>query len=150
MNLKKRNRREFLGTSAVLACSAMLPSVVTAGETMQSPSKDLPYIEGYQPWVNSAWIRKGQLEKTSGLIDAVLDTTTDFSWLSKGDRILIKLALNSGNEYPATTDPWALAQVVRILKSKGAGEILVGDQLQASPDHYFRAQGVDNHRTGFR
>ncbi len=128
MILKKLNRREFLGTSAALACTAMLPSVVTAGEAMPSPSKSLPYLKEYRPGVNSAWIRKGRLEKSSGLIDAVLDATTDFSWLSKGDRILIKLALNSGNEYPATTDPWALAQVVRILKNKGAGEVLVGDQ----------------------
>ncbi|MBW2296976.1 MAG: DUF362 domain-containing protein [Deltaproteobacteria bacterium] len=128
MILKKLNRREFLGTSAALACTAMLPSVVTAGEAMPSSSKSLPYLKEYRPGVNSAWIRKGRLEKSSGLIDAVLDATTDFSWLSKGDRILIKLALNSGNEYPATTDPWALAQVVRILKNKGAGEVLVGDQ----------------------
>jgi uncharacterized protein (DUF362 family) len=128
MNLKKLNRREFLGTSAALACTAMLPSVVTAGEATESPSKDLPFLKEYQPGISSAWIKKGQLEKSSDMIDAVLDATTNFSWLSKGDRILIKLALNSGNEYPATTDPWALAQVVRILKSKGAGEILVGDQ----------------------
>lgn len=128
MKLKKINRREFLGTSAALACTAMLPSVVTAGEASKSPSRGLPLLKGYQPRISSAWIKKGQLEKSTGLIDAVLDATTDFSWLSKGDRILIKLALNSGNEYPATTDPWALAQVVRILKDKGAGEVLVGDQ----------------------
>jgi len=62
------------------------------------------------------------------MIDAVLDATTDFSWLSKGDRVLIKLALNSGNPFPATSDPWVLEQIVRLLKDKGAGEVLVGDQ----------------------
>lgn len=128
MKLSKISRREFLGTSAALACTAMLPSVVTAGEAMQRPSKDPPYIDGYQPGVSSAWIRKGSLVQSRNLIDAVLDATTDFSWLSKGDTVLIKLALNSGNAYPATSDPWVLEQVVRILKDKGAGQVLVGDQ----------------------
>ncbi len=129
MNLKKKiTRRKFLGTSAGLACTAMLPSMVTAGEELKSPSKDLQVLKGYQPGVNSAWVRKGQLYKSSGLIKNILESTTDFSWLSKGDKILIKLALNSGNEFPATSDPWVLTQVVRILKSKGSGEILVGDQ----------------------
>ena len=122
--MKKINRREFLGTSAALACTAMLPSMVTAGDAVQS----LPYVKGYRPGVNSAWIKKGQLEQSTGMIDVVLDATTDFSWLSKGDRVLIKLALNSGNPFPATSDPWVLEQVVRILKDKGAGEVLVGDQ----------------------
>jgi len=114
MTMKKINRREFLGTSAALTCSAMLPSMVTAGDAVPSPSKSLPYLKEYRPGVNSAWIRKGRLERSSGLIDAVLDATTDFSWLSKGDTVLIKIALNSGNAYPATSDPWVLKQVVKI------------------------------------
>jgi len=53
---------------------------------------------------------------------------TIFSWLSKGDRVLIKIALNSGKHYPATTDPWSVHCLVKLLKEKGAGNILVGDQ----------------------
>jgi len=124
----KINRRKFLGTSAALACTAILPTIVTAAEEQQSPSLDLPVLKGYQPGVNSAWITKGQLEKSSGMINDMLESTTDFSWLSKGDKIFIKLALNSGNEFPATSDPWLLKQIVTILKNKGAGEVLVGDQ----------------------
>jgi uncharacterized protein (DUF362 family) len=78
--------------------------------------------------VNSAWIQKGQLGESSVMIHDMLESTTDFSWLSKGDTVFIKLALNSGNEFPATSDPWLLKQVVTILKNKGAGEVLVGDQ----------------------
>lgn len=99
----------------------MLPSLVAAGDSLECPSKSLPYLKEYRLGVNSAWIRNGSLEKSSGLIDAVLDVTTDFSWLSKGDRVLIKLVLNSGNAFPATSDPWVLERVVRILKDKGAG-----------------------------
>ncbi|MBW1814255.1 MAG: DUF362 domain-containing protein, partial [Deltaproteobacteria bacterium] len=129
MNLNKKiNRRKFLGTSAALACTAMLPPVVTAGEEQESPSKDLQVLKEYHPLVNSVWINKGQHLKSSDLVSDMLDSTTDFSWLSKGDKVLIKLALNSGNEFPATSDPWLLKQVVTILKNKGAGEVLVGDQ----------------------
>jgi uncharacterized protein (DUF362 family) len=133
---KKINRRKFLGTSAGLACAAMLPSVVTAKEAVESPSKNLNILKGYQPGVNSAWIRKGQLAKSAGLINDMLESTTDFSWLEKGDKILIKLAINSGNEFPATSDPWLLKQVVGILKGKGAGEVLVGDQSGIMDVHW--------------
>ena len=34
--------------------------------------------------------------------------------------MLIKLALNSGNPYPATTDPWSVKCMVTLLKEKGA------------------------------
>jgi uncharacterized protein (DUF362 family) len=129
MNLNKKiTRRKFLGTSAALACTAMMPSAVSSEEERKSPSMDLPVLKGYQPGVSSAWIRKGQLEKSSGMINEMLELTTDFSWLSKGDKVFIKLALNSGNEFPATSDPWLLQQVVTILTNKGAGEVLVGDQ----------------------
>ena len=72
---KKINRRKFLGTSAVLACSAMLPSVVTAGEEQRSPSKDLRVLKEYHPVVNSAWIRKGQQIKSFGLVNDILEST---------------------------------------------------------------------------
>jgi len=57
-----------------------------------------------------------------------VEATTDCSWLSKGDRVFIKIALNSGKSYPATTDPWSVHCMVNLLKEKGAGKILVGDQ----------------------
>lgn len=53
---------------------------------------------------------------------------TDFSWLSKGDTVLIKPAVNSGNVYPATTDPWAIAEMVTLLRERGACRVIVGDQ----------------------
>lgn len=52
---------------------------------------------------------------------------TDFSWLSKGDSVLIKIALNSGNPYPATTDPVGIKTIVELLKEKGAGRVVVSD-----------------------
>ena len=124
---RKINRRKFLGASAGLACTAVLPSAAAANEASESSIHKLPVLQSYKPAVSSAWIPKGQHEASAHLVQKMLESTTDFSWLSRGDKILIKLALNSGNEFPATSDPWMLKEVVRILKDKGAGEILVGD-----------------------
>jgi uncharacterized protein (DUF362 family) len=55
------------------------------------------------------------------------EAATDFSWLSRGDAVFIKPVLNSGNPYPATTSPAAIAAMIELLKEKGAGRILVGD-----------------------
>jgi uncharacterized protein (DUF362 family) len=55
------------------------------------------------------------------------EAATDFSWLSKGDTVFIKPVNNSGNPYPATTSPAAIAAMVEILKEKGARRVVVGD-----------------------
>ena len=60
-------------------------------------------------------------------VRAAAEAATDFSWLSKGDAVFIKPALNSGNPYPATTSPVALEGMVELLKEKGAGRVIVGD-----------------------
>jgi uncharacterized protein (DUF362 family) len=66
---------------------------------------------------------------------------SDFSWLSRGDSVFIKPALNSGRPYPATTSPIALAAMVTLLKEKGAGRVIVGDMsgiehVMLSPDGF--------------
>lgn len=48
-------------------------------------------------------------------------------WLQPGDTVLIKPVLNSGKPYPATTSPLAVASMIRLLKQKGAGRVVVGD-----------------------
>jgi len=65
---------------------------------------------------------------------------TDFSWLSRGDRVLIKVVCNSGGGYPFTTDPVALRSVIRLLQDQGAGKVIVADMsgvqaVRFSPDH---------------
>jgi uncharacterized protein (DUF362 family) len=70
------------------------------------------------------------------------EAATDFSWLSRGDAVLIKPALNSGNPYPATTRPAAVAAIVELLKEKGAGRVIVGDMsgipfLKMTPKRLF-------------
>jgi len=134
---QKLNRRTFLGVSAGMASAAVLPKVGQAStQTVESPSASLPVVSGYAPTVSSAWIPKGKHEQSLDLVKQVLDGATDYTWLKKGDRILVKLAMNSGNEFPATTDPWLLKSLITILQEKGAGEILVGDQSGVADVHW--------------
>lgn len=61
---------------------------------------------------------------------AIRDATfavDNLDWLQPGDSVLIKPVLNSGKPYPSTTSPLALASMIRLLKEKGAGRIIVGD-----------------------
>ncbi|HNR51348.1 MAG TPA: DUF362 domain-containing protein, partial [Deltaproteobacteria bacterium] len=60
-------------------------------------------------------------------IRACAEAATDFSWLSRGDAVFIKPVVNSGNPYPATTSPIAVAAMIELLREKGAGRVVVGD-----------------------
>jgi len=63
----------------------------------------------------------------ASVVRAVAEAATDFSWLSKGDAVFLKPVLNSGNPYPATTSPTALAAMVAMLRERGASRVIVGD-----------------------
>jgi uncharacterized protein (DUF362 family) len=117
--MDKSSRREFIVGTAGLAGAALLPRTASAAQ-------DISVLPGYAPKVTGYWVGKGDHEKSLALARKMIDATTDFSWLSRGDRVLVKLALNSGNPYPRTTDPWLLDAVIRILNEKGA-RVVVGD-----------------------
>lgn len=55
-------------------------------------------------------------------------TEMDFSWLSVGDSVFIKVACNSGNQHPAVTSPQAIRGMVAELLQRGAGRVIVGDK----------------------
>jgi len=59
--------------------------------------------------------------------DVLLKSTNDLEWLSSGDIVLLKPALNSGNPYPSTTHPLSIHVVSKILTQNGA-KVVVGDQ----------------------
>jgi len=63
-----------------------------------------------------------------GLCDRIVPDVSDMRWLSRGDSVFVKIACNSPNPHPAVTDPQAVAEVVRFLKSRGARRVYVGDQ----------------------
>jgi len=75
-----------------------------------------------------AGVSKGASEQeVKSAVRAAAEAATDFSWLSKGDSVFIKPALNSGYPYPATTSPIAIGAMVELLKEKGARRVIVGD-----------------------
>jgi len=75
-----------------------------------------------------AGVKKGSSKELIGeAVRASVEAATDFSWLSKGDSVFIKPALNSGYHYPATTSPLGIAAMVKVLKDKGAGRVVLGD-----------------------
>jgi uncharacterized protein (DUF362 family) len=90
--------------------------------------------------VTLAGVRRGSgpAEVGAALRRAVLGTT-DLSWLSRGDSVLVKPVCNSGNVYPATTDPLALYEMITLLREHGAGRVIVADMsgvqfVRFSPD----------------
>ena len=58
----------------------------------------------------------------------VAEAATDFSWLSRGDTVLIKPASNSPKRYPATTSPISIRAMVALLRERGAGHVIVADK----------------------
>ena len=91
------------------------------------PGARLP-APGKPARVALAGLERGASPKTvKSAVRAAAESATNFSWLSKGDAVFIKPALNSGSPYPATTSPEAIGAVVEILKEKGARRVIVGD-----------------------
>lgn len=126
----KITRRKFLGYSAAVAATAPFYSCSESKPTgsISMEKSRLKPKKGYKPKVTSAWIKSSEYKNKEKLLREVIEDATDFSWLKKGDSVLLKLALNSGNQFPATTDPWLLSVVIRLLKEKGAGRIIAGDK----------------------
>jgi uncharacterized protein (DUF362 family) len=131
MNL---NRRDFIRYSAVASGIAAglcpLSSLSARIEPDPGPCVKPPlypqsagiskvFIEGIPRNSGNASIR-------TALIDAA-DSATDFSWLSRGDSVLIKPVNNSGEKYPATTHPESIAFMVGLLRDRGAGRVIVSD-----------------------
>lgn len=113
--------------AAGAAAMALYPAAGRAGGS-EIPFKARQLTPGSQAKVFLAGVSRGAPEQ--GIKRAVRDAAeaaTDFSWLTKGDAVFIKPVNNSGNPYPATTSPTAIAAMVEILKEKGAGRVLVGD-----------------------
>ena len=88
-----------------------------------------PVIYGSSELVTVATLAKGSSEDQVVLaVRRVAEAATDFSWLSQGDVVFIKVASNSPNRYPATTSPLAVRAMVGLLRDKGAGQVIVGDK----------------------
>jgi uncharacterized protein (DUF362 family) len=61
------------------------------------------------------------------IIEVFLKACDNLSWLSRGDKVLLKPALNSPYPYPATTHPQSILTVAEVLDDKGA-KVIIADQ----------------------
>ena len=115
------NRREYIKLIVTVSAAAALPSgLVRAGEK--------PLGLGPEAKVSMAGVSRAANEaELATAIRQAAEAATDFSWLSRGDSILIKPVVNSGNAYPATTNPAGMKALIGLLKEKGAKRIIVSD-----------------------
>lgn len=60
-------------------------------------------------------------------VEEIVKKTGDFDFIKPGQTVLVKPNLNSGNPFPATTNPAVVAKVVELVYKKGAGKVIVGD-----------------------
>ncbi len=131
-------RRDFLKGIA-LSALAVGSSTDSFGVSQTSPGgKPLPANQPAR--VSLAGVsHSASLEAFKAAVREAALAATDFSWLSKGDSLFIKPALNSGLPYPSTTSPIAIATMVELLRERGASRVIVGDMcgiehVKLSPD----------------
>ncbi len=117
------SRRQFGKLTAAGACAALLP----AGARSEEAPAPTYAMRASSP-VSVAGVARGAApEDTVRAVRAAAQAATDFAWLSPGDTVVIKPACNSGNVYPATTDPLAVRAMIGLLKERGAGRVIVAD-----------------------
>ena len=113
------------GAKGVLAASASR-STSDGYQSETSQGKSV-LVSDHKTPVFLAGANRGVSEQVQSAIRDAAEAATDFSWLSRGDPVFIKPALNSGNPYPDTTSPIAIAAMIELLREKGAGRVIVGD-----------------------
>ena len=111
----------------LIAATSIAAALPSRGAAEEVPLFDIPG-PGPDIDVSLAGVKRGsEKEALAEAIRVAAESATDFSWLSKGDSVFIKPVLNSGNPYPATTDPAAIEVVTALLKEKGAGRVVIGE-----------------------
>jgi uncharacterized protein (DUF362 family) len=124
-------RRQFHGLAVVGLVGLAAPAGRVAARSSEDPpvpETALRYASGNTRLVAVAAVPRGApAEATERAVRAAAEAATDFAWLSRGDTVLVKPACNSGNAYPATTDPIALSAMVRLLLDRGARRVVVAD-----------------------
>jgi len=123
-------RRQFTKLAAGGLAAFSLADCHAPGAIASRPPADatLTYAGATSATVGLAGVARGSAaEATEYALRAAALAVSDFSWLSRGDSVLIKPVCNSGNPYPATTDPVALRAMIGLLRERGAGRVLVAD-----------------------
>lgn len=78
-------------------------------------------------YVNGIKANASSQELSDKIKKVFLKASHNLSWLSRGDKVFLKPALNSPYPYPATTHPQSLLAVAELLEDRRA-KVIVGDQ----------------------
>jgi uncharacterized protein (DUF362 family) len=132
-------RRTFGRLAAVGATAMALPTRAGAATETGVPGELRLAPGGGVPVALAGVARNSADEATERAVRDAARIATDFSWLGRGDTVLVKVSCNSGNVFPATTDPIALRTMVSLLREHGAGRVIVADMsgvqaVRFSPD----------------
>jgi uncharacterized protein (DUF362 family) len=121
-------RRRFGQLAVAGVGSLALPRRARAVPSAEEAAVGLAYATAPSTPVALAGVPLGAgRDATVRAVRAAALAATDFSWLSRGDTVLVKPVCNSGNPFPATTDPHALHAMVQLLLERGAGRVIVAD-----------------------
>ncbi len=119
------DRRLFLKGAGASALGLFWPSGKGRAEQM----RPLPeFADRTDRAVTAAAARGAADDEVTEALKRAAEAATDFSWLARGDTVLIKVVSNSANKYPSTTSPLAVRAMVKLLKERGAKRVLVGDK----------------------
>ncbi len=120
-----QDRRTFLKTLGLLFMGTLTPRSSRGFGVLRpkppfSDVSELVTLKGLPPGAGE--------KEVIAAVRNVAEGATDFSWLSRGDAVLIKTAVNSPRRYPATTSPLSIRAMVGLLKERGAGKVVVTDK----------------------
>src|SRR5436190_1925330 len=132
------SRRAVLRGLGASAASLVFPLRAWAVAASDPPA----VCAGYRPRVAAGWVPAGEPGAFERALRSVVDASTDFAWLAPGDRVLVKVASNSGSRFPATSSPAALFALARLLYTRGAG-------AAAEADHIVYLPRVSHHTLAF-
>jgi uncharacterized protein (DUF362 family) len=90
-------------------------------ETVDSPSAPGPHSVAVTAYEDPAL--------RAAAIAAAVEMAGGMPWMKPGDSVLIKVAHNSPNPYPAVASPVACAELVRMCLDAGAGKVFVADLM---------------------
>ncbi len=138
MKEKRLKRRKFLGLSGLVAGGLALFGGFKLVKDDIFTQKDSP-SKALSQWVSDGGIKidekksavflsaaQNKDDMEEAIIKAV-EAATHFHWLKMGQTVFIKPVVNSGYAYPSTTNPVAISAMIKLLKRKGAGRVIVGD-----------------------
>ena len=126
--MKKMSRKFFINTSfgtlaGIIFFRHGLPDIFNIKDVFTGPGSE-------QVLVGMA----GNRYSTYSLVRKAVELAGGMDFIKKGDSVLIKPNLNTGDPPPASTNPEVVYEVIRMVKEKKPSRIVVGDKSSVWSD----------------